>query len=83
MASLLVTDEALVVLHILSSVLGREVDLVDIHGVGVPSRSSGFHCLGLWNIAVAPTYELSESHHVSVELSCLIEPLFPFLASLL
>ena len=82
MTSLLVTDEAFVVLHVLSSVPGREVDLVDIHGIGIPSRPGGSCCLSRWNIAMPSTSELPELYHISVELSCLIKPLFPFPASL-
>ena len=81
-ASLLVTDEALVVPHVLHSFSGREIDLVNIHGVGVP-RGLGIPCLlGQWNTAAPSTSELSESYHISVELSCFVKPLFPSPASL-
>ena len=83
MASLLVTDEALVVLHVLCSFSGGEIDLVNVHGIGV-SRGSGILCwLGQWNVAISSTSELSESYYILVELSCFIEPLFPFPASFL
>ena len=72
------TDEAFVVLHMLRSFTGREIDLVDVHSIGVPRWSSDPGCLSQWNEAVSPTLEFSELYHVSVELSCLIKPLFPF-----
>ena len=72
------TDEAFVVSHMLRSFTGREIDLVDVHSIGVPRWSSDPGCLSQWNEAVSPTLEFSELYHVSVELSCLIKPLFPF-----
>ena len=59
-ASLLVTDEALVVIHVLSSISGGEIDSVDVHSIGVPSRVSGFCHLGLWDVAVPATSELPD-----------------------
>ena len=82
MSSLFVTDEAFVVSHILCSFSGREIDPVHIHGVGVPGRSGIPCCLGWKDIAISSAPELSEPYHISVELSCLIEPLFPLPASL-
>ena len=81
MTSLFVADEALVVPHVLCSVSGREIDPVNIHGVGVPCGLSGSG-LSWQNVTVPSASEFPESYHVLVELSCLIEPLFPFLASL-
>ena len=81
-ASLLVTDETFVVTHMFSSFTGREIDPVNVHGVGVSGGTSKFHHLGGWNIAVASSSELPESYHILIELSCLIEPLFPFPTSL-
>ena len=83
MASLLVTDEAFAVLHVLCSFSGREIDLVNVHGIGISERS-GISCqLGQWDVAVSSTSELSESYYVSVKLSCFVKPLFPFPASFL
>ena len=76
MATLSVADEAFVVPHMLCSLLRGKVDLVNVHGVGVPSNILGW--LGHGNITVSSTSELPESYHISVKLSCLIKPLFPF-----
>ena len=83
-ASSFVTDEALVVLHVLCSFSGGEIDLVNVHGIGV-SRGSGILCwLGQWNVAISSASGLlPEPYHILVELSCLIKPLFPFPASFL
>ena len=76
-APLLVINEALAVSHVLCSFTGGEINLVDIHGVGV--RASGSSS---WlNITVSSSSKFPESYHVSVKLSCLVEPLFPFPAS--
>ena len=77
-ASLLVADEALSVPHVLRPFTRREIDFIHIHGIGVPGWSGGLRCLGQWDITVSPTPEFPESYHISVELSCLVEPLFPF-----
>ena len=76
-------DEAFAVLHVLCSFTGREIDPVDVHSVGMPGWSSGPGWLGWQDGAVSPTPEFPELYHISVELSCLIEPLFPFPAHLL
>ena len=76
------TDETFAVTHMFSSFTGREIDPVNVHGVGVSGGTSKFHHLGGWNIAVASSSELPESYHILIELSCLIEPLFPFPAHL-
>ena len=81
-ASLLVANEALAILHVLCSFTGREIDLVNIHGIGVSGLSASFHGLSQQDGAISSTSKLPEPHHISVELSCLIEPLFPFPASL-
>ena len=44
-ASLFVADETLVVPHVFHSFTRREVDLVYVHGVRVPRRSSSSSCL--------------------------------------
>ena len=44
-ASLLVTDEALVVPYVLHSVPRREIDLVNVHSIGIPGRLGGPHHL--------------------------------------
>ena len=75
-------DEAFVVLHVLCSFTGREIDLVYIHGIGVPGWLGGSSILSQWDVAVSPTPELSELYHILVEFSYPIEPLFPFPASL-
>ena len=82
-ASLFVADEAFVVPHMLSSFAGGEIDVVHIHGIGVPGWSGGAGCLSQRNETVSPTSEFPESYHISVELSCLIKPLLPFPSSLL
>ena len=82
-ASLLVADEALSVPHMLCSFAGREIDLVHIHGVRVPGWLTGLHVLGQWDEGVLSSSKLLELYHISVELSCLIEPLLPFPSGLL
>ena len=77
-ASLLMADEALAVLHMLRSFTGREIDLVDVHGIRVSGCSGSFRGLSQQDIAVSSTSELLELYHVLIELSCLVEPLFPF-----
>ena len=82
MAPLFVTDEALAVPHVFCSFFWREINPVNIHGVGISGWLGSSSWLSWWNEAVSSTSELSESYHVLVELSCLIKPLFPFPASL-
>ena len=77
------TDEAFVVPHVLCSFSVREIDLINIHGIGIPCWSGGSGSLGWWDEAISPTPELPESYHIPVELSCFIKPLFPFPTSLL
>ena len=81
-ASLLVVDEALAVPHMLSSFTGRDIDLVHVHGVGVPGWSGGSSGLSQRDEAVSPSSEFPELYHVLMELSCFVEPLFPFPAHL-
>ena len=73
-ASILVTDEALLVPDVFCSFTGRKIDLVYIHSIGIWSRDPASQ----WDVAVSSSLEFSESYHISIELSCLIEPLFPF-----
>ena len=80
--SLLVADEAFVISDVLCSFTGGEVYLVYVHGIGIPGRSGGSWILSRWDVTVSPTSKFPESYHISVELSCLIKPLFPFPASL-
>ena len=82
MSSLLVADETLAVAHMFSPFTGREVDLVDVHDIGISGGTSDFHWLGLLDIACPSSLEFPESYHISVKLSCLIEPLFTFPSSL-
>ena len=77
--SFFVADETLAVSHVLSPFAGREVDLVDIHGIGVRVCN----LLSQGNVAVASSSEFPESYHISVELSCFIKLLFPFPAKFL
>ena len=53
-----------------------------IHCIGVWVSPSESHQLGLLNVAVSSSSELSESYNIVVEFSCFIEPLLPFLSSL-
>ena len=75
----LVADETLVVPHVFSLLTGGEVDPVDVHGIWVRVCSLS----GQRDVVVASSSEPSESYHILVKLSCLIEPLFPFPAQLL
>ena len=76
MASLLVENEAFAVPHMLCSFTGREIDLVYVHGIRIPSWSSS-SSLSRWDVAGPPSSEFPESYHIPVELSCFIKPLFP------
>lgn len=69
-------DVALVVSSVLHFFQRGEVDMINVHGVGVPSRRLG--SLRSGNGTVLPTSEVSESDHILVEFSWLIQPLFPF-----
>ena len=82
MASFLVTDEALLVPDVLHSFTWREVDHVYIHGVRVLVWSGGSGKLSWWDEAVSPSSEFPELYHILMELSCFVEPLFPFPAHL-
>ena len=82
-ASLFVTDEALVVSHVLGPVSGREVDPINIHGIGIPSRLGGSCHLSQGSVTVPSAPELPESYHILVELSCLFKLLFTFPACFL
>ena len=73
MASFLVTDEALSVPDVLCSFTRREVDLVYVHGVRVGVRSLASQR----DITVSSSSEFPELYHIAVELSCLVQPLFP------
>ena len=77
-ASLLMADEAFSISHMLCSFNGREIDLVYIHCIGI--RASG--PASQRDIAISPSSEFPQSYHISVKLSCLIEPLFPLPAGL-
>ena len=81
-ASLLMANEALAILHVLCSFTGREIDLVNTHGIGISGWSASFHSLSQRDGAISSTLKLPEPHHILVELSSLIEPLFPFPACL-
>ena len=83
MASYFVTDEAFVVSHMLRSLTWREIGLVHIHGIRVIGRLSSSGGLSWGNVAISPTPEFPESYHISVKLSCLVEPFFQFPAHLL
>ena len=69
-ASLLVTDEALVIVHVFGSVSGGEIDSVDVHSIG-PWQVEWLLLVELVDIAVPTASELPELYHVIVELSCL------------
>ena len=75
-------DEALVVPHVICSFSGGEVDPVNVHGVGASGKSGIPSRLGQWNVAISSTSEFPKLYHILVELPDLIEPLFPFPASL-
>ena len=77
-ASLLVTDEAFSIPNMLCSFAGREIDFVHVHGIGIRASSS----LSWQDVTVSPSSEFPESYHISVKLSCFVEPLFPFPTSL-
>ena len=77
-ASLLVADEALSVPNVLHSFTGREIDLVNVHGIGIRVRV----LVSRLNIAVPSSLEFPELYHVAVELSCFVQPLFQFPTSL-
>ena len=81
-ASLLVADEAFVVPHVFCSFTWGEVDLVYVHGIRVPGRLGSSSILGWQDITVSLTSKFPESYLVLVELSCLVEPLFPLPAGL-
>ena len=68
--------------HMLHSFTGREVDFVYIHGVRIPGCLSGSDWLSWQDEAIPSSSEFSKSYHVSIELSCFVEPLFPLPASL-
>ena len=74
MTSLFVADEAFVVSDVLRSFTRGEVDFVYVHGIRVGVRGSA----GQRNVAVSPSSEFPELYHVSVKLSCFVQPLFPF-----
>ena len=74
MASFLVTDEALVVPYVLCSFTGREIYLIHIHGIGVGTSGS----VSRRDVTISSSSEFPESYHILVELSCFVEPLFPF-----
>ena len=76
------TDEAFGVPHVLCSFIRREIDPVYVHGIGVPGRPGGSGSLSQQDVAVSPTPEFPESYHVSIKLSCFIQPLLPLPASL-
>ena len=71
-------DKALAVMYVFGSFTRREIDPVNVHGIGVPGGMSGFYQSGLLVIAIPSSLELPESYHVLVEFSSLIEPLLPF-----
>ena len=77
-ASLLVADETLAVPDLLSSFTRREIDLVNIHSVWIRARGSASQ----QDIAVSSSSEFPESYHISIELPCLVKPLFPLPTSL-
>ena len=54
------------------------MDLVYVHSIRIRARGLA----SWWNIAVSPSSEFPELYHVVVELSYLVEPLFPLPASL-
>ena len=70
-------DEAFAVSHMLCSFTGGKIDLVNVHGIRISGGSGGSGVLSWGNVAVPSSSEFSESHHILVELSCLVEPLFP------
>ena len=78
MASFLVANEALSVPNVLRSFTRGEIDLVNVHSIGIWSRGSTS-----WrDIAVSSSSEFPESYHISVEFPSLVKPLFPFPAGL-
>ena len=79
MASLLVADEALAASDVLCSFTRREIDLVNVHHVRIGARG-----LASWrDIAVSSSSEFPESHHIAIELSHFVKPLFPLPTSLI
>ena len=73
MASLLVTNEALLVPDVLSSFTQGEVDLVYIHSIRIRSRGP----TSRRDVAVSSFSEFPESYHISVEFPSLVKPLLP------
>ena len=74
MTSFLVADEAFAVPDMFRLIARGEIDFVYIHGVWVNLCGSAS-----WgNIAVSSPSKSSESYHISIELSGLVQPLFPF-----
>ena len=80
--SLFVADEAFVVSHMFCPFTGREIDLVSVHGIGVLDGLGGSSMLSQRDVTVSSSLEFPELYHLLVELSCLIQPLFLFPASL-
>ena len=76
-ASLFETDKAQSFPHVLCSFMWREIYPIHIHGIRVFGGSCSSDWLGQWNEGVPSSLELLESHHVPVEFSSLIKPLFP------
>ena len=74
-------DEALVVPHILHSFTGREIDFIHVHCIRI-SRLGGSGVSGWWDVTVSSSLEFPKLYHISVKLSCLVKPLFPFPSSL-
>ena len=78
MASYFVANEAFAVVHVLCLFTWWEVDLVNIHGIGVLwGWASGPCQLGLLDVAVTSSSELPKSYHIAVEFSCFIKLLLP------
>ena len=65
----LVTDEALVVFHMFSSFYGREMNGINIHGIGV------LCCSGKERSDATSFLESSDPFLLSMELACLSNPL--------
>ena len=72
------TDKALSVSDVLCSFSQGEIDLVYVHSVRVWSRGSASQR----DVAVSSSPQFPESHHILVEFSCFIKPLFPLPTSL-
>ena len=88
LASWFVTGETPILLHMVSSFIGREAYLVDVHHIWIKGWSFlPMESLFLWgtprDVIVVPFPNFSELNDISVKFSCFIELFFPSPSSLL